>query len=49
MAGSQALWFVSRDSGLALLAAFTIVLVLGAAARTGAVPRSGLRTWDFTS
>ena len=38
MAGSQALWFVSRGSGLALLAAFTIVVVLGAAARTGAAP-----------
>ena len=43
MAGSEALWFVSRGSGLALLAAFTIVVVLGAAARTGAAPRGWSR------
>jgi methionine sulfoxide reductase heme-binding subunit len=43
MAGSQALWFVSRGAGLALLAAFTIVVVLGAAARTGAAPRGWSR------
>ena len=43
MAGSQALWFVSRASGLALLAAFTISVVLGAAARTGAAPRGWSR------
>ena len=36
--GSQALWFVSRGSGLALLAAFSAVVVLGAAARTGPAP-----------
>jgi methionine sulfoxide reductase heme-binding subunit len=37
--GSQALWFVSRGSGLALLAAFTAVQVLGVAARMGSAPR----------
>ena len=36
--GAQALWFVSRGSGLALLAAFSAVVVLGAAARTGPAP-----------
>ena len=37
--GSQALWFVSRASGLALLAAFTATVVLGAAARLGSAPK----------
>ena len=32
-AGSQALWFASRGSGLALLAGFSAVVVLGVAAR----------------
>jgi methionine sulfoxide reductase heme-binding subunit len=35
VAGSQGLWYASRASGLTLLAAFTAVLVLGTAARTG--------------
>lgn len=37
--GSQALWFVSRGSGLALLVAFSAVMVLGVAARMGSAPR----------
>ena len=37
--GSQALWFLSRGSGLALLVAFSAVMVLGVAARTGSAPR----------
>jgi methionine sulfoxide reductase heme-binding subunit len=36
--GSQGLWFVSRGSGLVLLVLFSIVVVLGVAARTGAAP-----------
>jgi methionine sulfoxide reductase heme-binding subunit len=36
LGGSQALWFVSRASGLALLAAFSAAVVLGVAARLGA-------------
>ena len=36
--GSQGLWFVSRASGLALLAAFSAVMVLGVAARLGSAP-----------
>jgi methionine sulfoxide reductase heme-binding subunit len=39
VAGSQGLWFVSRGSGLALLVAFSAVLVLGVAARLGSAPR----------
>ena len=35
LGGSQALWFVSRASGLALLAAFSAAVVLGVAARLG--------------
>src|ERR1017187_4958627 len=38
-AGSQGLWLVSRASGLALLAAFSAVMVLGVAARLGSAPR----------
>jgi methionine sulfoxide reductase heme-binding subunit len=38
LAGSQGMWFVSRASGLALLAAFSCVLVLGVAARLGSSP-----------
>jgi sulfoxide reductase heme-binding subunit YedZ len=38
-AGSQGLWFVSRASGLVLLVLFSVVVVLGVAARTGAAPR----------
>ena len=38
LAGQQGLWFLSRASGLTLLVASTAVLVLGIAARTGAVP-----------
>ena len=37
-AGSQGLWFVSRASGLVLLVLFSVVIVLGVAARTGAAP-----------
>ncbi len=39
VAGSQGLWFVSRASGLALLASCTAVLALGVAARLGSAPR----------
>ena len=38
-AGSQALWFVSRASGLAVLASFSAVMVLGVAQRMGSAPR----------
>jgi sulfoxide reductase heme-binding subunit YedZ len=38
-AGSQYLWFVSRGSGLVLLALFSVVVVLGVATRMGAAPR----------
>jgi len=38
-AGSPALWFVSRGSGLALLVALSAVMVLGVATRTGSAPR----------
>ena len=37
--GSQGLWLVSRASGLALLVLFSLVVVLGAAARLGSAPR----------
>ena len=37
--GSQALWFVSRASGLALLAAFSAAVVLGVAARLGSASK----------
>ena len=43
VAGSQGLWFVSRASGLALLASFSSVLVLGVAARLGSAPRRWAR------
>jgi methionine sulfoxide reductase heme-binding subunit len=43
IAGSKALWFVSRGSGLALLAAFSTVLVLGVATRLGLAPRRWAR------
>lgn len=36
--GSQDLWFVSRASGLVLLALLTTVIVLGVAARLGTAP-----------
>ena len=39
IAGSQGLWLVSRASGLALLVLFSLVLVLGVAARLGSAPR----------
>ena len=38
-AGSQGLWLVSRASGLALLVLFSVVMVLGVAARLGSAPR----------
>jgi methionine sulfoxide reductase heme-binding subunit len=41
--GPQALWFVSRASGLALLAAFSAALVLGVAARLGSAPKGWSR------
>jgi methionine sulfoxide reductase heme-binding subunit len=37
--GSQGLWLVSRASGLALLVLFSLVVVLGVAARLGSAPR----------
>jgi methionine sulfoxide reductase heme-binding subunit len=37
-AGSAGLWFLSRGSGLVLLALFSAVVVLGVAARTGSAP-----------
>jgi sulfoxide reductase heme-binding subunit YedZ len=40
---SQVLWFVSRASGLALLAGFSAVAVLGVAARLGSVPKGWSR------
>jgi len=40
---SQVLWFVSRGSGLALLAGFSAVTVLGIAARLGSLPRGWSR------
>jgi methionine sulfoxide reductase heme-binding subunit len=40
---TQVLWFVSRGSGLALLAGFSAVAVLGVAARLGSVPRGWSR------
>jgi sulfoxide reductase heme-binding subunit YedZ len=43
LAGPQTLWFVSRGSGLMLLAGFSAVVVLGAAARMGSVPRGWSR------
>jgi len=39
-AGSQWLWYVSRGSGLILLALFSVVVVLGIATRTGSAPRT---------
>jgi methionine sulfoxide reductase heme-binding subunit len=41
--GSQALWFVSRGSGLVLLLLFSVVMVLGVATRMGSAPRRGPR------
>jgi sulfoxide reductase heme-binding subunit YedZ len=38
-AGSQGLWFVSRASGLMLLALFSMVIALGVATRLGSAPR----------
>jgi sulfoxide reductase heme-binding subunit YedZ len=37
-AGSQYLWFLSRGSGLVLLALFSVVVVLGVATRLGSAP-----------
>jgi len=37
-AGTQSLWFLSRGSGLVLLALFSVVVVLGVATRTGSAP-----------
>ncbi len=41
--GSQWLWYVSRGSGLVLLALFSVVVALGVAVRTGSTPRSWQR------
>jgi methionine sulfoxide reductase heme-binding subunit len=38
-AGSQYLWFLSRSSGVTLLALFSVVIVLGVATRLGSAPR----------
>lgn len=38
-AGSQDLWYVSRASGLVLLVLFSVVVVLGVAARMGTSPK----------
>ena len=43
LGGSQALWFVSRASGLAVLAAFSAAVVLGVAARLGPASKSWSR------
>lgn len=37
--GSQDLWYVSRASGLVLLVLFSVVVVLGVAARMGSTPK----------
>jgi len=37
--GTQGLWFLSRGSGLVLLALFSVVVVLGVATRAGSAPR----------
>ena len=42
-AGSQGLWFVSRGSGLVLLALLTLVMVLGMSVRAGWAPRRWAR------
>jgi sulfoxide reductase heme-binding subunit YedZ len=47
LGGSQALWFVSRASGLALLAAFSAAVVLGVAARLGPRRRSPLAVGEL--
>ena len=39
VAGSQALWFVSRASGLVLLVLASVVMALGVATRLGSAPR----------
>ncbi|HVB44289.1 MAG TPA: hypothetical protein VNF47_16510 [Streptosporangiaceae bacterium] len=39
-AGSHGLWYVSRASGLVLLVLFSVVVVLGVAARMGSAPRN---------
>ena len=41
LGGSQALWFVSRASGLAVLAGFSAAVVAGVAARLGPGAGSG--------
>src|ERR1017187_7513340 len=38
--GSPWLWYISRGSGLILLALFSVVIVLGIATRTGSAPRT---------
>jgi len=47
LGGSQALWFVSRASGLALLAAVSAAVVLGVAARLGPRRRSPLAVGEL--
>jgi methionine sulfoxide reductase heme-binding subunit len=43
MANPQWLWFLSRGSGIVLLALFTVVTALGAATRLGWAPRRSAR------
>ena len=48
LGGSQALWFVSRASGLAVLAVFSAAVVAGVAARLGSGGRLGSRPESCT-
>ena len=48
LGGSQALWFVSRASGLAVLAAFSAAVVAGVAARLGPGAGAGSRPASCT-
>jgi sulfoxide reductase heme-binding subunit YedZ len=47
LGGSQALWFVSRASGLAVLAAFSAAVVAGVAARLGSGGRLRLAAGEL--
>jgi sulfoxide reductase heme-binding subunit YedZ len=47
LGGSQALWFVSRASGLAVLTAFSATVVAGVAARLGPGGRLRLAAGEF--
>ena len=48
LGGPQALWFVSRASGLALLTGFSAAVVAGVAARLGPGAGSGSRPANST-